>query len=40
MDAKLKMCQYVIFNQPQKFDNADIKYFTELIKITISAVYV
>ena len=28
MNAKIKMGQYVIFCKPQKFDTADIKYFT------------
>ena len=30
MNAKIKMCQYVIFIKLRKFDIADIKYFTVL----------
>ena len=29
MTAKIKLRQYVIFIQPQKFDTADIKRFTK-----------
>ena len=32
MNAKIKMCQHVIFIKPQKFDTANMKCFT-VVKI-------